>query len=153
MAKKRGRGGPRASALESAAAQAAGVLAGKVRVRGRRREHQTDLRGYEMYPGELDRVGARKREPIQALSRRPRALRLFLQRDATRRALAGSNKGLGRVRRERAVRMLPQALVEAICADRKRRREVMFASGAAGKGRRKAARNNRQASIWSMVRC
>lgn len=150
MAKRRK--GAKTSALEAAAERAARAAQPGGRRRGQRedrRQWQASILGYEMYPGELERT-PRKRKVPDALTRR-RELALLLaggQRDVTQRSLATP-----RSRRAKARHLVDDALREAICAERDRRRQVMFARGKAGKGRRAAARRSRQLSIWSDVKC
>lgn len=98
-------------------------------------------------------LGFRPTKPLRPLfEKTPRQVRLVRERVATTAALEQSKGGplsaRGRlVARER----LSSVLREAICADRKARRESMFARGGAGKGKRNILRKPRRPAV--LVRC
>lgn len=54
-------------------------------------------------------------------------------------ALAPKSRPIGRVTREKLSHFLPRVLTVEMCAPTRKRRSVMFAQGAAGSGRRRAA--------------
>ena len=95
----------------------------------------------------------KKRTVPRPLKVPPRQRRLLTeQRPETRRALAalGTSTGAGRKRRERISEGLPEALRAAICADRKTRREMVFATNKQG---RSAGKRPKQLTLLSKVKC
>lgn len=90
-----------------------------------------------------------RRTPRQ---RTPRQIRLLQQRAITSEALGKSGgKPLSRRQRLELGPAITQELREAICKDRKARREVLFASG--GGKPRKSASKRRNRSVFSDIRC
>lgn len=81
-----------------------------------------------------------------ALDRRPRQLRLDSPlRAATVLALEkAAGKPIGRRTREKLKERIPAVMADALCARKRKRREVLFARKDAGKGRSVAARRPRQ---------
>jgi hypothetical protein len=134
------------------AAEALERLEEPVEERRRRTEGST-----EVLPG-VRRAKRRANRALRPKSERrverppPRQARLFQQRAALERALeaAGSAKLGGRRARERIARGIPQAVYDAICADRKKRRQSLFARGLTGKG---AKAPKRERDWRSEVKC
>lgn len=134
-AKRKQRTGVSIDALYKAAAKAAAV-----------RTQQLDLSP----PGPARRSQIRVQEQVRNLfARVPRQARLPIstapQRDATVKALQIiSGRPIGRATRQKLRGILPETLRATLCAPTRKRRAVMFATGSAGKGKRRAARQPRQ---------
>lgn len=137
MARKRK--GANLAALEKAAKTAAHALTEAARhdpvVRKRRtpREVQREL------------FVERPKERSVLEQRRPRQVRLDdPQRIDTMLALElAAGKPIGRVTRKKLQGRIPDIVYNTLCGRKRKRREVMFARGAAGKGKRRAAQRQR----------
>lgn len=79
--------------------------------------------------------------------RDPRQVQTDPRRAAVIRAMEAANgRPIGRRVREKLQGMIPEVVRETICRPKRQKRAVMFATGAAGKGRRAAARRPRKQS-------
>lgn len=148
---KRRRRGPKVAALEQVASRAASVRADYVPTSRRRREDPFELgtrhRHLRVTPEQRVRLSDAAKDVLRVPKRRQLALSIatLQQRQATVRALAEARgRPVGRRTREKLKGLVPEALREVICAPTRKRRQVMFAQGSAGKGRRHAAMQPRK---------
>lgn len=81
--------------------------------------------------------------------RKPRQLSLSdPQRNGTMLALEqAAGRPIGRVTRKKLANRIPEIILETLCKRKRQRRSVMFARGAAGKGKRNAARRQREHAV------
>lgn len=140
MAKRR-RKGANLDALQKAATKAADVLKN---IEEDTHRTGSPRRGRDpYYPVMLRPV---KAKATVLTERAPRQLRLdHPQRMATMLALEkAAGRPVGRVTRKKLQGRIPEVVAETLCKRKRKRREAMFARGAAGKGKTKAARRQRE---------
>lgn len=150
MAKRKKKGGDKRR-LEAAATRAAQSFTPVGRVR-------QDLR--RDFFSQLSKRPPRTKTPTPPLTFEPRQRSLRSERRAATTAALGGTTGtgtqarpLGERRRRQAQARLPEELRRIICEQRKKRREALFATGGAGRGRKPRRPSNRRQYALVPVNC